>query len=269
MHPPKKNRIVPLLLMVSAIVISGCAGLPVLDKKYKQEVATRQPTPKTETKPATQKPYRINGRTYYPLPSASGYSEAGIASWYGLKFHGRKTSNGEIYDMHDLTAAHKTLPMNTLLLVKNQGNGKELVVRVNDRGPFVKGRIIDLSMRGAQRLGMMEKGTARVNLTVLGETITTPGEGRAAIEPKFLTPQDFDAGEFFVQIGSFSNPANAERLTKKILDWEREAVIQPFDSTNGRFYRVQVRAGSSLKEARRLERVFAEAGFPDAFVVAR
>ena len=111
--------------------------------------------------PATQKPYVINNKRYYPIPSAEGYIENGIASWYGGKFHGRKTSNGETYDMHSMTAAHKTLPMNTTLLIKNLDNGKSTVVRINDRGPFVQGRIVDLSFKAAQSLGIAQKGIAR------------------------------------------------------------------------------------------------------------
>jgi rare lipoprotein A len=117
---------------------------------------------------ATQRPYVINGITYYPIPSAAGYAEMGLASWYGEPFHGRRTANGEIYDMYGETAAHKTLPMDTILLVKNLENGKSSVVRINDRGPFVQERIIDLSYSKAQHLGIIGKGTAKVEIVALG-----------------------------------------------------------------------------------------------------
>lgn len=103
--------------------------------------------------PATQVPYIINSKRYYPIPNAHGYREKGIASWYGSDFHGRRTSNGEIYDMYGMTAAHKTLPMDTILMVRNLHNKKKVVVRVNDRGPFIRGRIIDLSFTAAKKLG--------------------------------------------------------------------------------------------------------------------
>jgi rare lipoprotein A len=217
--------------------------------------------------PATQRPYQIRGKTYSPLPSAEGFQETGLASWYGKDFHGKKTSNGETYDMYGGTAAHKTLPMNTHVLVQNLENGREMVVRINDRGPFVKGRIIDLTHTAAKELDIIRKGTARVKITALGETVTV-ARGRERVE-RFLPHQDFRKGEFFVQIGSFLERGNAERLKDQMLAWGRKTVVQDFVREGRRYHRVQVRAGTDLDEARRLERVLGEAGFPGAFVIAR
>ena len=108
---------------------------------------------------------------YHPVSDARGFKQKGIASWYGKKFHGRKTSSGETYNMYAMTAAHKTLPLGTYVHVKSLDNGNEVMVRINDRGPFVKGRIIDLSAGAARRLGFYKKGTARV----LVETIELKG----------------------------------------------------------------------------------------------
>jgi len=267
---PAHRQLGPILLflLLPMILATGCAGPRVLSDSYKKKVSpqAKAATGKTAVHP-TQRPYKINGKTYYPLPSSEGYIEEGTASWYGHQFHGRKTSNGETYNMRDLTAAHRTLPMNTRVLVENLENGKEVVLRINDRGPFVKGRIIDLSLTGAEHLGMAKNGTARVRLTALGETVPLR-KGNVTIQ-RFLPHQDFEKGDFYVQIGSFNNPGNAERLVKKVTAWGSEASVQTFDSGDRRFYRVQVRAGDSLTEARRLERVFGETGFPDAFVVAR
>ena len=119
--------------------------------------------------PATQRPYVVKGVTYVPIPSAKGYRERGVAFWYGEPFHGRHTSNGEIYNMYGDTAAHKTLPMETILLVRNLDNGRSSVVRINDRGPFVRERIIDLSYTKARELGVVAKGTARVEIVALEE----------------------------------------------------------------------------------------------------
>lgn len=113
-------------------------------------------------------PYQVAGIWYYPAENYS-YDETGIASWYGAEFHGRATANGEPYDMNALTAAHKTLPMPSFVRVTNLENGRSLVVRVNDRGPFVNGRIIDLSRRSAQLLGMQDKGTAKVRVQILAD----------------------------------------------------------------------------------------------------
>jgi rare lipoprotein A len=115
----------------------------------------------------TGNPYTVNGRTYYPLVSANGYDKTGIASWYGWHFHGRLTADGERYDMHAMSAAHTTLPLPTLVRVTNLENGRQVVVRVNDRGPFVKNRLIDLSYAAAKELGFAKKGTTRVRVQAL------------------------------------------------------------------------------------------------------
>ncbi|MEA2085163.1 MAG: septal ring lytic transglycosylase RlpA family protein [Thermodesulfobacteriota bacterium] len=217
--------------------------------------------------PTTQRPYKINGRTYYPLPNSHGFSQEGIASWYGRKFHGRKTSNGEIYDMYGLTAAHKTLPMNTYVLVKNLENGYETTVRINDRGPFVNGRIIDLTLTGAKKLDMCEKGVAKVRITAMGEAASYREGGK--IVKRFLPHKDFQTGEFYVQIGSFTDRANAERLKDTMYDQDHKTIIRMYDRGDKIFYRVRVEAGNSLAEAERMERVLDRAGFEEAFVVAR
>ncbi len=154
------------------------------------------------------KPYKINGVTYYPMESADGYSEVGIASWYGPGFHGKLTANGETYNQKAMTAAHKTLPLPTLVKVENLENGKSVVVRVNDRGPYSKGRIIDLTEVAARRLGMIDKGTAKVRVSVLSEDpdcYVTAGH-----------EVNIDKGNFAVQIGAFTNAENAKRLAGKI-----------------------------------------------------
>lgn len=113
--------------------------------------------------------YSINGKTYYPMKKVSpGYIQNGIASWYGPGFHGKKTSSGEVYDMHSMTAAHSVLPLNTFVKVKNLENDKEVIVRVNDRGPFVNDRVIDLSLAAARDLGMVRNGTVPVQVSVIG-----------------------------------------------------------------------------------------------------
>lgn len=153
------------------------------------------------------KPYRINGVTYYPMESADGYSEVGVASWYGPGFHGKLTANGETYNQKAMTAAHKTLPLPTLVKVENLENGKSVVVRVNDRGPYSKGRIIDLTEVAARRIGMIDKGTARVRVSVLSE------------DPNCYVSKgqeiNIDKGNFAVQIGAFTLEDNAKRLASK------------------------------------------------------
>ncbi len=215
--------------------------------------------------PPTQLPYVIDNRTYYPIPSADGYSEDGIASWYGGKFHGRKTSNGEIYNMHAMTAAHKTLPMNTMLLIQNLENGRETVVRINDRGPFVRGRIVDLSYSAAKAIGIAQQGITKVHVTALGEeTIKKSGEAPV------LVYQDLSVGEFYVQIGAFGQKTNADRLQKRFLDAGHRTVIQEYSEPDSSpLYRVQVFVGRNMQNAKRAEQALLERGWIGAFIIAR
>ncbi len=215
----------------------------------------------SQTSPPTQKPYRINNIKYYPIPTSAGYVETGIASWYGPDFHGKPTSNGERYNMYNATAAHKILPMNTVLLVKNLENGKEEVVRINDRGPFVRGRIIDVSYATAKRLEILRKGTSKVTITALAPRKNGTSSGAAQF--------DFERGEFYVQIGSFTQPNNATKLQKRFTEAGHTAVIQKYSSPKTVYYRVQVYAGTYLKHAKRAEASLLKSGYKGAFVVAR
>jgi rare lipoprotein A len=250
------------------LLLSGCGELkaptPVLVSTASH---TPESFPKGKRVPPTQRPYKIMGKSYYPIPSAQGFQETGIASWYGPNFHGRKTSNGETYNMHGTTAAHKTLPMNTFLLVKNLENGREMTVRVNDRGPFHKGRVIDLTQTGATKLGFIGQGTAKVRITALGEATTYRRGGRET--KRFKGHPDFQSGEFYVQIGSFVDENNAKRLKGKMLAAGYRSVIQKFDRGDQIFFRVQVWAGTDLTGAERIEQQLNQAEFPGAFVVAR
>ncbi len=151
-------------------------------------------------------PYEVYGVTYVPIRKVSvGYAQTGEASWYGKKFHGRKTSNGDVYDMYGMTAAHKTLPLPTYLQVRNLDNGREVVVRVNDRGPFLGGRILDLSYMAAQKLGVVATGSAQVRI----EVIDGPVSAKAPVQSVAL---DRPEAVFFLQAGSFRLATNAHRL---------------------------------------------------------
>ncbi len=157
---------------------------------------------------ATMRPYTIAGKTYYPSMAYVGDELRGIASWYGPNFHAKKTSNGEIYNMHAMTAAHKTLPMNTIVRVDNLENGLSTIVRINDRGPFVRGRIIDLSNAAAHKIDMVKKGTARVKVTILGfnAKIATTKEERET---------GATAGEYYIQVGAFRRMEGAKATKRK------------------------------------------------------
>jgi rare lipoprotein A len=168
------------------------------------------------------------------IPPPEGYVEEGNASWYGVPFHGRRASNGEIYDMHKLTAAHRTLPFDTQVRVTNLNNGKSTTVRITDRGPFVEGRIIDLSMAAAQEIESVGPGVVPVRLEVL-----TPGV-------------DVTGGFFTVQVGAFRDPANAQRLRERLSASYSPIFVQQYDTAEGLYYRVRVGKVAGEDAARQL-----------------
>ena len=210
---------------------------------------------------ASQRPYKVNGKTYYPLSSSEGFVEEGIASWYGPGFHGRKTASGEEYNMYDFTAAHKVLPLGTYVLVTNLENGRKAVVRINDRGPFVKGRIIDLSYAAARALGIQQKGTARVRIQALAE-------GHVRGNRLVLEHPNFYKGRFYIQVGAFSSYANAVRLKERLNRRFRTVLIEPFQKGQKQFYRVRIFASNDLHVARKiLAKISKE--FPNAILIAK
>ncbi len=206
------------------------------------------------------KPYQVFGKWYQPVPDSKGFRERGIASWYGADFHGKKTSNGEIYNMHDMTAAHKTLPLGTRVRVFNLENNKETEVRVNDRGPFVHGRIIDLSYEAARRIGVVGPGTAQVEINAIGQEIT-PGTGR-------VVPVDYYSGNFTFQVGAFIDKNNAERLKAKLDEKYQNAHIIIYDSGDRIYYRVRVGRCQNLNSMAEYEEVLKKDGYTDVFTVA-
>lgn len=181
-----------------------------------------EPVPRDESRSryGNRSPYTVLGKNYYVRESAKGYSERGVASWYGAKFNGRSTSSGEIYDMCAFTAAHKTLPLPSFVRVTNLDNGRSLIVRVNDRGPFHDGRLIDLSYAAAVRLGVDRTGTARVELRAL--TGEDEGDASAPVAPAPVRPatgrDEGDATRRWLQLGSFADKDNARRLVDRLED---------------------------------------------------
>lgn len=161
------------------------------------------------------------GRTYKVLDKAEGYAETGIASWYGSDFHGKKTANGEIYDMYGRTCAHKTLPLGTKVRIKNIENGREVEARVNDRGPFVDGRIVDLTLTIAKDLGMADQGIAMVRVEPLGGVT-------------------FEDGLFAWQVGSYAERANADKLAASLGARFRNVRVVEAQVASRTLHRVQV-----------------------------
>jgi rare lipoprotein A len=165
--------------------------------------------------------YDVLGKRYHVLPTSAGYVQRGVASWYGRDFHGLATSSGETYNMNAMTAAHTTLPLPTWVEVTNLVNGKRVVVKVNDRGPFVDNRLIDLSFAAATELDMVRTGTTRVEVRAVAPPRDAFGQTVAAASPPAVSPvaaaSNAPAVErMFVQIGAFAQPENAERLVARL-----------------------------------------------------
>jgi len=222
-------------------------------------------TPPPQAPPGYPKPYRVMGKWYQPLPHAEGFRQRGIASWYGDDFHGKRTSSGETYDMHAMTAAHKTLPLGTVVRVKHLGNGREIRVRINDRGPFVRERVIDLSAKAAKEIGILQTGTGPVEVVALGRP--EPGKNGSPTAAAYV-PADYFSGNFTIQVGAFSDRANAERLVQSLSRTYKHVHISEYFDGRTRFYRIRVGRTHDLNEAVRYEAHLIQNGFPEAFVVA-
>jgi rare lipoprotein A len=221
-------------------------------------------SPETRYLKAHQRPYSVNGRRYDPLADSNGFSERGMASWYGRDFHGRKTSNGEIYDMNAMTGAHKTLPMGTWVQVTNEENGRQVKVRINDRGPFVKGRIIDVSYAAAKRLGLVGPGTAPVRIECLADN------GPAVPVKDISRPRDISLTEAYaVQVGAFTLRENARRLADKLEEKTGSADIYQDRVGDTLFYRVTAGRYANLAEAEIARGRLEQQGYTNCFVVAK
>ena len=267
MHPTHifrvRFRAAAYLCLASCLCLflAGCGSKKHVPSSPPPKSATATRAPSAQTPPGqpkgTFKPYTIRGETYHPLFTVDGYEETGIASWYGRKFHGRRTANGEIYNMYSYTAAHRILPMKTKLVVENLENGSTVNVTVNDRGPFVDTdkRIIDLSYAAAKALGMDTKGLARVRIHSLGKV-----EG----------VHDGDlSGTFYVQLGAFTQKANARALADKLKARGYSGTrLEQADIDGRTFWRVQAGIFTSYSKAQSNKERLAH-DHPGAFVVAR
>ena len=240
----KRKLYINYILIISiSIVVISCAP------RYDVSVVE---TPRNKQLKGHQKPYVVNGKRYDPIRNHTGFVEEGIASWYGKKFHGRKTINGEIYDMYAMTAAHKTLPMGVYVRVTNKITGEQTVVRINDRGPFIAGRIIDLSYTAARKVSVDGPGTAPVRIEALGYR----ADGSSSGQVTYTQPKSYDIGTFAVQVGAFSVRSNAERLAAEMRAKYGFARINEGWVDGKRFYRVWVGNFPSLEVAENIKLEF-------------
>jgi rare lipoprotein A len=219
--------------------------------------STADAIPRREPRSAHGNPpfYNVLGKRYVVLATADGYLERGVASWYGPTFHGENTSNGEKYDMYAMTAAHKTLPLPTFARVTNLKNGRTIVVRINDRGPFVANRLIDLSYSAAAKLDMLKEGTTLVEVRAL--TVQEPDELTRSAQ----TPPP----TLYVQAGAFSDPTNAQRVVDRLHagGLSTAFILAPPDGKPA-LYRVRLGPIGSVAEFDQLVARLKGLGFPDA-----
>lgn len=248
MEPRSRMRVLDWrrsVYALAAVLLAACASSPGSnDVDSGPSVApdlshVKEPVPRAEPRSRYGNPssYTVLGRTYHVLGSADGFVERGIASWYGNKFHGKRTSSGEPYDMYAMTAAHKTLPIPVHVRVTNLDNGKSIIVRVNDRGPFKDGRIIDLSYAAAHKLAMTGAGTARVEIQALtGES----SAARDSVVSRSEAESSTD-GPYFVQIASFRSVASADEVAAQVQPLVGYPVkVYRGEGPDGTVYRVRV-----------------------------
>lgn len=265
----------PLLLpwlLVCALALAACSSTPTRDGPEAKPPAGLDKTPDAQPRvepirtSGPNKPYEVNGRSYTPVTTDRPMAEKGLASWYGRKFHGRPTASGERYDMYAMTAAHKTMPLPSYARVRNPANGREVIVRVNDRGPFHEGRVIDLSYTAAMRLGVLN-GVAPVEVERLtheqirsgawkgGGAVEVPAAAATEVAARNDTPatgtspRETPAPGFWVQLGAFRERSGAEQLQRQVadeLDW-----LQPLLAVFGepQLFRLQAGPFVSRSEA--------------------
>lgn len=266
---PSTSLALPLAL---ALIAAGCAGPQIRTPPHPTPSLPPpapipadienipDPVPRSEPKSARGNPafYDVLGKRYFVMASAEGYQERGVASWYGPGFHAASTSNGERYDMYAMTAAHKTLPLPSYVQVTNLRNGKHVVVRVNDRGPFKDGRIIDLSYSAASKLGMLKEGTVFVEVRAL-----TPVQKVAPPPPPSPT------SDLYVQAGAFATEANAARLLGQLRAKGVSDAFVRADQVDGKtLYRVRVGPIPNVNEFDRVVKRLRSLGVADARLAA-
>ena len=231
----QRSRAATGIIALAALTLAACAG-NLRDSAPSGSVSIPDlpgdpvPRPEPRSRYGNGPVYEVLGETYRVMDSSSGYKERGVASWYGKKFHGRLTSNREPYDMYAMTAAHKSLPLPTYVKVRNLRNNKSIVVRVNDRGPFVHNRIIDLSYAAALKLDMVKDGTSLVEVTAISfdepagdrpvsivEPARPPAPAAVPVAEPEPQPSPGQSNDIFVQVGAFGDRANAERRRAALL----------------------------------------------------
>lgn len=268
--------------MIPAIVISACSvnsprkgdSGPPRGSINVSSVPDAVPKYEAKSKYGNPESYVVSGNRYRVLKNNVGYVEVGIASWYGEKFHGRRTSNGETYDMYAMTAAHKSLPLPSYVEVINRKNGRKIIVRVNDRGPFHKNRIIDLSYTAAAKLDIIKAGTGLVEIRAIHpRTNETSGKNVSknvisVKTPVYSSSVSGSAEGFYIQVGSFSNPVNAGKLRARLEGLANGIVhIRETELNDMTMYRVRIGPIDNIDVADKIVASLGEYGITEHHVV--
>ena len=253
-------RLVPGCLIV--LFLSACTfGVPMGGQKADKTGSGSL----KKSKYGNPSSYIVMGKRYYVMDSAEGFTQKGVASWYGPNFHGKRTSSGETYDMHAMTAAHKTLPIPVYVKVKNVTNGKTAIVLVNDRGPFAHDRIIDLSFAAAKKLDVVGPGTAKVEIVALNSSRKV---SRSTVKATPLKTSAQEQANMYIQLGSFSSEDNARKLSRELtVKKETAVVIKPVKTGKGNFFRVQIGPLLDLSEANSIQNRLKRKGYKNARIV--
>jgi rare lipoprotein A len=282
------------LLLAAGVILAGCSTAPVIEEsdglrheppKSMDLASIPDAVPQLEpiSRYGNPERYRVFGQEYTTLKDFRGYQARGVASWYGSKFHGQRTSSGETYDMFAMTAAHKTLPIPCYARITNLRNGRSVVVKINDRGPFHDDRLIDLSYTAAWKLGIIDQGTGLVEVETIVPAppqrvpqikvvLTEPHQSKAhEPSPPLKVTQTRDAAAaYFLQVGAFGNVENAQRLKSRLeSELETGVLVEQHQLAETPIYRVQVGPIADIDLCDRLASRLNGMGIPDARLVVR
>lgn len=270
-------------VLISALLLTACSSPSSPPSRYKisqdhgpgnpvdvSEVRDAVPKAEPRSKYGNPKNYKVLGKWYSVRESSEGYQEKGIASWYGKKFHGHRTSSGETYDMYAMTAAHKTLPLPTYVRVTHLENGRSVIVKVNDRGPFHANRIIDLSYSAARKLGVTAKGTGVVEVTAINPATYNKEQ---PYQPKIKRTAAFDSYpakmnyKLYLQVGAFSEQHNAHKLQKRLSRMFKARKIHANYAADKNIYRVRIGPLASIDDADKLSAYLNNKGIPSTRII--
>lgn len=259
------------LSLLGCLSLTGCSFTRYHDGGPRTEINVAHipdavPRVEPESPNGNPESYTVLGHTYHVMQSSKGYVERGIASWYGTKFHGNTTSNGEIYSMYKMTAAHKTLPIPSYVQVTNLENGRKVIVRVNDRGPFHPNRIIDLSYVAAKKLGIANTGTGLVEVRSIDPRNWHPGSEPAPVKAEYRPPVKAD-NQLYIQAGAFASRYNAEQLKQKLDVLLPRRTVQLGYLASDKLYRVRVGPLPNVDEADKVAQTISNNGYPEPHVV--